>query len=194
MINNNQNYDHHGFDRRTADQMVDGLADLVRQRVDAGFEPSLLSLMFARLPGSPTAVVGQMRDEVTRVFSTFITRVERNPTRFAAPLPILVAAPDTPVRKRHRQAVHDVALNGGAHVHAVLLVPPASRLRMTAEEHFRLNQELYLGDRSRIVRLDVRPVTHSPERVLDYVLKSVRRGRFALDDVLILPRAVSELR
>ena len=78
-------------------------------------------------------------------------------------------------------------------MHAVLLVPPASRLRMTAEEHFLGNQDLYLGDRSRIVRLDVRPVTHSPERVFDYVLKSVRRGRFTYDDILILPRAVSEL-
>ena len=193
MIKNNTHYDGHGFDRRIADQMINGLADLVRQRVNAGFEPSLLTFMFARLPGSPTAVVGQMRDEATCVYSTLITRVVRDPRRFAASLPIMIAAPDMPVSRLNKQTIDSIALNGGSHMHAVVLVPPASRLQMTAEEHFLLNQDLYLGDRSRIDRIDVRPVTHSPELVIDYVLKAVRRGGFAYDDILILPRAVSEL-
>jgi hypothetical protein len=37
-------------------------------------------------------------------------------------------------------------------------------------------------------------VTHDPDRVVDYVLKTVIRGRLSHDDaVLVLPRARSEL-
>jgi hypothetical protein len=150
--------------------------------------------MFARLPGNPAAVVGQMRDEATRVFSALITRVARDPRRSAGSLPIMIAAPDTPVPKRDKPAGDEIALNGGLHMHAVLLVPPRSRLRTSVEDHFRLNAGLYLRDRSRLDRVDVRPITHTPERAVDYALKAVRRGRVAYDDVLILPRAVAELR
>ena len=176
--------------------MIEGLAGLARQRVDAGFQAFLASFMFARLPGDPKAIIGQMRDETQRVYSTFVSRVARRPLspRSVGSLPIMIAAPDMPVPKRVKLSADEIALNGGLHLHAILLMPPHSRLRMAADEHFRLNQGLYVRDRSRLDRIDVRPIVHTPERAVDYVLKTLRRGRVAYDDILILPRAVAEIR
>lgn len=38
------------------------------------------------------------------------------------------------------------------------------------------------------------PVTHEPERVVDYAMKSVRRGRVSYEDaILVLPRTRDEV-
>jgi hypothetical protein len=53
---------------------------------------------------------------------------------------------------------------------------------------------MYLGRLRLIQSLDVRPVTDSHARVVDYVFKTVLRGRISYDEgVLILPRARREL-
>jgi hypothetical protein len=188
-INNTDN----DVDRRN--QLIRGYGTMVRQRVDVGRKPYLLTFMFTSLPGSPAAIVGQMRAEATRVFTTLITRVARRPTSPASVdlLPVMIAAPDMPVPKIVKPAADATSLNAGLHMHGLLLMPPRSRLKVGADEHFRDHQGLYCGDRSRLDRIDVRPITHTPELVVDYLLKSVRRGRVSYDDILILPRAVAEL-
>ena len=86
-------------------------------------------------------------------------------------------------------------MHGGLHLHAVLAVPPDSRLRdQTVAAHFAENRDLYrLG--GEIARVDVRPVR--PEdvtKVTRYAFKAVLDGRLDLDaGVLVLPRTVSEL-
>jgi hypothetical protein len=53
---------------------------------------------------------------------------------------------------------------------------------------------MYISKRRLITRLDVRPVDKTPEQVVDYVFKTILRGRVSYDDgVLILPRARDEL-
>jgi hypothetical protein len=42
--------------------------------------------------------------------------------------------------------------------------------------------------------IDVRPIEDTIERAVEYVLKSLPRRRFTTDDVLVLPRALSEMR
>ncbi|MGA7993759.1 MAG: hypothetical protein WCA28_02490, partial [Bradyrhizobium sp.] len=75
-----------------------------------------------------------------------------------------------------------------------LLVPPTSRLGLAIEEHFRDNQDMYLGKRRLIRELDVRPVTETHECVVDYVFKTILRGRVSYDEgILLLPRAHDEL-
>ena len=45
-----------------------------------------------------------------------------------------------------------------------------------------------------ISKIDVRPVTDGYERVVDYVFKTIKRGRVSYDEgVLVLPRARDEL-
>jgi hypothetical protein len=76
----------------------------------------------------------------------------------------------------------------------LLMVPPDTRLDIPVDEHFREYQDMYLGRRRLITRLDVRPVTETHERAVDYMFKTILRGRVSYDDgVLILPRTRDEL-
>ena len=181
------------FDRRMIDQNIVCLAKMVRSHVDAGWSPYLLTMMFARIPRARAAVIGEMGDAVDRLYRTVLTSAVRRPksSRAVGSLPILIAAPDLPVPKRSKPAGNLIELNHGLHLHGVLIVPPRSRLETSADVHFADHQQRYA--RWPLAEVDVVPIVKTPEIALDYVLKSVRRGRFSFDDVLILPRARSEL-
>jgi hypothetical protein len=109
-------------------------------------------------------------------------------------LPVLIGVADLPVYKRDRSTSPMSLCNGGLHFHALLLVPPESRLEGTVEQHFGDHKRLYLGQSAAVANLNVRSVTHKYDRVVDYVFKTVLRGRISYDDgVLLLPRASGEL-
>ena len=95
--------------------------------------------------------------------------------------------------KRAKLASADVTLNDGIHFHGVLVVPPRSRLTTTVEAHFRDQQRLYVLDRTRLDRLHVLPVDRNLDNVVRYALKGLARGRLPYDDIVILPRSISEL-
>lgn len=175
--------------------VVAGYAKLVADRVDEGWHPHLATLMFAPLPGKPESVIAQMRAEAERVYRIFLPRVVRRPlaSGSAGRLPILIAAPDGPVGKRDKPLA-SISINNGVHLHGVLLVPPSSRLPVPVHEHFRHQQALYVRDGRRVLRVDVRPVDRDLERVVAYALKGLSRRRFALDDLIVLPRTASEVR
>jgi hypothetical protein len=180
---------------RTNRQNVEGYTQLVLDRVDNGWTCHLLTALFSQLPGPRSAVIHRMMDELHRVYSTFLTRIHRKP-RTASPdeLPILIGAADLPVNKRNRDSSPIVLCNDGLHFHSLLLVPPATRLGIPVEEHFRTNQVMYLGKQRLIEKLDVRRVADRYERVVDYVFKTVLRGRISYDEgILLLPRARQEL-
>jgi hypothetical protein len=136
-----------------------------------------------------------MKDEVHRIYSTFLTRVHRNPrTAPTDELPALVGAMDLPVHKHAKSSGPIVLCNGGVHVHALMLVPPTSRLKEFLADHFREKQEEYVGSGRSALRIDVRPVTEDHRRVVDYVFKTVLNGRLLYDEaVLVLPRSRTEL-
>jgi len=158
-------------------QLVRGYTEMITDRVDEGWTCHLVTFLFSQLPGRQLAVIGQMRDEVQRVYSTFLTRVHREPRRAPADeLPILVGMADLRVYKRDRSSSPLVLCNGGLHFHALLLVPQGSRLRESIDEHFRSNEGLYRGARKIISAIHVRPVTLSHDRVVDYVFKTVLRA------------------
>jgi hypothetical protein len=182
-------------DRRAIRDALSGYDQLGARRVAEGWRPYLVTMLFGDIPGKPDAVLRQMLDEAERIYSTLMTRVVRRPlsSRSVDELPIVIAAPDLPVGKRDKPLVQ-VALNDGLHLHAILLMPPHSRLPVPADEHFRRQQALYVRDRRRLHGVDVCPIEDTVERAVAYVLKSVRRRTFSYDDVLVLPRAISELR
>jgi hypothetical protein len=176
-------------------QLVDGYTQVVVHRVDRGWSCHLMTFQFCQLPGPHGAVIRAMKDELHRVYSTFVTRTNRKP-RTASPdeLPILIGTADLQVYKRISRSSPLVLCNGGLHFHGLLLVPPVTRLEIPVEEHFRRHQDMYLGRRRLIRALDVRPVTETPERVVDYVFKTILRGRVSYDDgILLLPRTRDEL-
>jgi len=182
-------------DRRAIQNTLTGYALLAAHRVADGWQPHLATLMFSHLPGKPKAVLAQMFDEAEHIYRTFVTRCVRRPLspRSICDLPIMITAPDFPIGKTNKPLAQ-VVLNNGLHLHAILLVPPRSRLPISAQEHFRQHQSLYVRDRSRLDRVDVRPIDNTVERAVEYVLKSLRRRRFSMDDLLLLPRALAELR
>ena len=175
--------------------LVDGYTQLVTDRARAGWSCNLVTFVFSQLPGSRTAVINRMKDEVHRIYSTLLTRVHRKPrTASTDELPVLIGAMDLPVYKRDKASGPMVNCNGGLHVHALLLMPPVSRLKGSLTDHFREKQELYVGPGRAALRIDIRPVVEDHRRVVDYVLKTVLNGRISYDEaVLVLPRARGEL-
>ena len=176
-------------------QQVDGFARLVADRVYDGWSCHLLTFPFVQFPGPRGAVIQAMKDEFQRVYSTFVTRTNRKP-RTASPdeLPVLIGAADLQVYKKDPRSSPLILCNGGLHFHGLLMVPPETRLGVPVDEHFRDYQDMYLGRRCLITKLDIRRVTETHEVAVDYVFKTILRGRVSYDDgVLILPRTRDEL-
>lgn len=180
--------------RPEAEAIIAGYVQMVRDRIARGFEPTLLSIMFNGIDGSDSAIGRQMTREVERIYAKHLTRVFRHPHREAtADLPLWIGAPDWPVPKRERDHFHDLAPNGGRHEHLFALTPPVSRLRTTLADHFDTHQAVYSGSPCAVRRVHAKPITQAPEKVVEYVFKSLTRRRMNLDDVLVLPRTFSEL-
>jgi len=139
-------------------------------------------------------IISRIKQEIQRVYSTLITRVHRKPrTASTDELPILIGAVDLPVYKSDRSSSPLVRCNGGLHFHALILIPDRSRLRDPLQDHFHTSAHLYVTDGT-ITKIDVRPVVDGHERAVDYVFKTIKRGRVSYDEgVLILPRARDEL-
>jgi hypothetical protein len=176
--------------------LIIGYTELIKQRVQDGWRPYLITFMFNQLPGSPSAVIKQMQDEVDRVYATFVTRVVRKPRspQSADRLPVFVGYADLPVPKREKKELRSITLNDGLHYHGILLMPAQSRMRTGLAFHFMKYHRLYLKDRSRLDRLHVRPIDTDPGYVVRYALKALENGRLPYDDcVLVLPKSVTEL-
>ncbi|MCK1297521.1 hypothetical protein IVB33_30245 [Bradyrhizobium sp. 24] len=179
---------------RSLQLVIAGYARLVSDRMEDEWSAYLVTFVFDHLRGPRASVLGQMRDEILRIYSTFVTRTHRKP-RAVPPdqLPVLIAVADLPVAKS-APSNEPTSCNGGLHFHAVLLVPPTTRLKEPVTEHFKNQANLYAGPRKLVARIHVQPITATPECVADYVFKSVLRGRISYDDsLLVLPRASGEL-
>jgi hypothetical protein len=175
--------------------LMEGYTRMITDRLDLGWSCYLVTFMFDQIPGARAAVMDRMKDEVQLVYSTLLTRVHRKPrTAPADQLLVLIGSLDLQVYKRDRSSVPDAFRNSGLHFHGLVLMPPVSRLKESLADHFRTNFDLYAGRARSVERIHVEPVTRDPDRVVDYVFKTVFRGRLSHDDaVLVLPRARSEL-
>ncbi|CAO4194026.1 hypothetical protein [Methylorubrum extorquens] len=172
-----------------------GYAEMAAQYIEDGWAPYLLTFMFQRLSGGPSAIARQMERDVERVYSRFVTRVVRNP-RSALEigwLPVWICSPDYPVFKHAKQTLHDLTVNDGRHMHAVHLQPPRSRLKLGVDEHFEEAQDLYVRPGSPLLRVHSVAITHDSGDVVEYVLKAMLRGLVGEDATLILPRSRSEM-
>jgi hypothetical protein len=173
-------------------ELVHGYTQMVTDQIRDGWSCSLLTFLFPHLAGSRAAVIERMKDEIQRFYSTLVTRTHRKP-RTASPdeLPPLIAVADLPVYKRDKTASPMVLCNGGLHFHGLLLVPPTCRLKESVDQHIQNRRDLYLRG---LADLHVRRVTHGYDSVVDYVFKTVLRGRVSYDEAtLLLPRAAREL-
>jgi hypothetical protein len=191
--------------KRKISALIGGYADMVEERILAGWKPFLMSFTFKPLPGGRIAVGKQMLDEIERIYNTFLTRVVRNPSRealhsrFAREFglgalndnrPLLIACLDGFCMKNNKKKGALVEFNGGLHAHGVLAVPSITRLKTNVPDHFSAYQNLYV--KNRLVHLDIQPMTHHIAETVDYGLKGLKTGAASLDEVLVLPRAFGE--
>jgi hypothetical protein len=181
--------------RRSNNELLAGYIQLVHVRIQKGWSCHLLTILFNQLPGNQEAILSSIRNEVERIFKTLVTRTNRNPRRTPTDeLPILLGAADLPVHKSNRSSAPLISCNGGLHVHLVLLIPPVTRLKETVVDHFKHHLDLYYGIQNRVQRIHVMPVTENPEKVVDYVLKTIKNRRLDYDEAMtIFPKARHEL-
>jgi len=149
--------------------------------------------MFNQLPGSRHAMVQQMHQELLRWYGRLATRTIRK-TRSLVWIPFLpkgIFVPDLPVPKRSKQDIRDVSTNDGLHMDGVVVANRWARIPETLDVHFEQNLKKYLT--RKLQHIDVRRITHSAEYVTEYALKSLKRRTSSEDDILVLPRTLSEL-
>ena len=171
----------------TPKQIIAGYSELVQRHIDKnGDNAFLITFMFKSLSGSRQSDLIRMDDEVQRVYSTFVTRVARNPRSPTqkAFLPFLITVPDRPVSKRQKQRLSDVRINGGLHIHGILCVPWKCRLKVDVPTHFAEKKAVYV--KNRLLRIHVEPIHSSNvENVVDYAFKSLKNGNATPDDIRI---------
>jgi hypothetical protein len=167
----------------TVRQLIAGYSELIQRSMTQGSDAYLLSFMFKPLAGPLKAVMSQMNDEVQRVYSSFVTRVARNPRSEAqkASLPFLITAPDRPVFKKNKRNILDLQINNGLHLHGILCVPCNSRLKVDVATHFKAKQALYV--KNRLLRIDIEAVYSAG--VVDYAFKSLKNGNASVDDIQV---------
>jgi hypothetical protein len=167
----------------TARQLIAGYSELIQRSMNHGSNAYLLSFMFKPLAGSLKAVMSQMNDEVQRVYSTFVTRVVRNPRSHAQKdtLPFLITVPDRPIFKHNKENIADLKINNGLHLHGILCVPRDSRLKGNVANHFHANSALYV--KTRLLRIDIKRVYS--EDVVDYAFKALKNGNATPDDIQV---------
>ncbi len=173
--------------------LINGYTQMITDRIDEGWDPYLLTFMFNEIGGSPRRVGNVMAKEVERVYATLLPRIVRKPRSVtnAGKLPMWISCRDFPVPKRDRQTVRDVIVNDGQHYHAISLMPPASRLEESLDDHFYYEQGRYTRDP--LFRIDAVRIDANPAYVARYLMKSLERGRIDPDQILVLPRSFSEV-
>jgi hypothetical protein len=175
-----------GWTKEQATQWVDDYYDLE-------WTPYHVTFMFHHIPGSEEEKIRQMHKDIGRFYGKLASWVVRDPksSKYAHLLPRGVFFPDVPCYNRKKQALRDVTINDGIHVHGIMLVPTRSRLKVPFLQHLRDKKESY-GQKS-ILRIHAEPIWDHYQFVADYAGKAVKRGRVSYDDVLILPRTGKEL-
>lgn len=168
---------------------------MVEDRIQWGFQPTLLTFMFNHISHSSARARAVMIGEVERVYAKLLTRVIRRPRKMRIiALPFWLVSPDWPVPKsQSRDNLRDLTANGGQHLHAVALTPPGGRLQGSLSDHLCFNHDIYYPAGCVLDRIHAVPITKTPTKATRYVLKSLERARVDPGDVVVLPRCHSEL-
>ena len=172
--------------------LLNGYQQWVGSYIHEGWKPYEISFMYHQLPGSTKSILEQMKQELHRVNSRLVTRFHRDPRSeigFEC-IPRMMLFPDLPVYKHEKKSIQDVSINDGLHYGGIALTSPISRCQTSLDDHFTDDQEKYLN--KKLERIFVKPITHSHNYVTDYVMKAIKNGRMSEEDIVILPRTISE--
>ncbi|WP_336492182.1 hypothetical protein [Methylobacterium nigriterrae] len=177
-------------------QIIDEYGEWISERRRNGWDGYFLTFMFNQLRGNRGGRLIQMEKEVERVYATLLTRVVREPTHEKSKdqLPRWIICPDLPVPKRERMSLREATVNDGLHLQGIGLFPARSRLKEPLDQHFSEHQDLYVKVGGPLRSVAATPIIATPKRMVEYGFKAIPRRTASFDDVLILPRALSEIK
>jgi hypothetical protein len=180
--------------RRYLKDNIRGYAEMVKEKLDEGWNGHLMTFMFNQLHGGLRQMNHQMQKQVENVYASLITRIHRKPNASGVIHPILIGCPDFPVPKYEKKPLPDVVTNDGLHYNGLLLVPPgSSRLKVPVQQHFTDNQSYYVREQV-LNRIHVEPITHDVYGVTDYAFKGLKANRLPGNEtILILPKTGREI-
>lgn len=174
-------------------EMLPYYEEMILERLGKKFKPYLLTFMFKRFNGNSSTRRKRMEQEIIRIYSHLLTHLIRKPKQTTLTrLPFWFVCPDRPVYKKHKHKknrLQDVIINDGP----IALIPPETRSPDSFEDLLLKLEKHFVGNGRFLMSLDVAPIYQTPERVFDYTVKSIKKGRFDLSAVLILPRTHSEM-
>ena len=175
------------------EEIVQGYGSLFCQLANRGWDGFFMTIMFRQIPGPVGTKIRQMHEEISTIYGKLANRVVRKPTseNWAHLLPQGVFFPDAPAYRQTRQSMSDVSVNDGVHMHGIVFAIETPRFKQPLDLHFRENDQLYV--KGNIHRIHVEPITDRERFVVDYAGKAVKHRRFSNDDILIVPKALSEV-
>ena len=189
----NSSFGHSNFRFSHRLALIQAHGDWAQEWLNQGWDGYLVTFMFNQLPGSRRAMVHQMHQQLERWYGRLATRTIRK-TRSPVWVPFLpkgIFVPDLPVPKRSKLGIRDVSINDGLHMHGIVVANRWARIPETLDVYFEENLKTYLTNKLR--HIDVQRITHRTEYTTGYGMKGLKRPAFSEDDILVLPRALSEL-
>jgi hypothetical protein len=174
-------------------RLLQAYGNWVRDYMDLGCHGYFLSFMFSQIPGSDASRLQEMKKHLGWFYGRLAKASvpKASSSEWIEFLPKMVLAPDLPVPKRSKVRLRDVTINDGLHWHGLMVVNTlATKLRGPLTLHIRQNLGKYLVGSIRTI--GVEPIIYTPEYITGYGLKSLK-NRFPTDEIVIFPRAVSEL-
>lgn len=167
----------------------------IEEMVAEGWNAYFTNFTFRPIYAKPADRFTIMRNEVERVYSTIVTRVERKPTspKKLNHLPRFIGCEDKPVPKTNKVSLRDVKVNDGSHINGVFLFPVKSRLQKHPIDLIGDNKQYYIPEGGPLLRIHFTPLHFTLTKATDYTFKAIKRGWVREEDIIILPKALSEV-
>ena len=157
-----------------------------------GWKFYYINFMFEPLHVPTAELVPKMRKGIHKFYGRFCTEFIRNGRAKSEQerMPQLWLFPDLPVHKNTRNSLRDVTINGGLHFNGPMLIPPVSRFQECPIKHLEKNQARYA--RHGIERIYLMAGSDIPG-LADHAAKTIKNRRADEEDIIVLPRSVTEL-
>jgi hypothetical protein len=182
------------YNNHHVQQLLQAYGQWVHDHIAYGWHGYLLSFMFSQIQGSDESRMEKMKTHLGWFYGRLAKASVPKASHpiWSTFLPKVVLAPDFPVPKRSKSKLRDVTINDGLHWHGLVMVNPlAPKLPGTLDVHIKENWRKYLVGSIRTIGVEA--ITHDPVYVTGYGMKGLKRRSFFEDEILIFPRAVSEL-
>ena len=171
---------------------IKGCTEWMREWVLKGWKFYYVNFMFEPLHVPTAELVPKMRRGIYKFYGRFCTEFAHNGRAKSEQerMPRFWLFPDLPVRKNKGNSLRDVTINGGLHFNGPMLIPPVSRFQECPIKHLEENQTRYARHGIELIYLmaggDIPGLS-------DYAAKTIKNHRADEEDIIVLPRSVTEL-